>query len=678
MIHRHRSVIFLLLIWVLFLMSCETKTNQVRIVTNLNKEWGFSIDSLGFGIDRAWFENGLPDSLKSTINIPHTWNITKGLERYFGTAWYEKNIFIPKEWADKSIRLKFGAINRNAVFYFNGEKIDEHIGAGYTSFYVDLNQKIKFGKQNQLIVKVNNEFTNQSIPYEKSFDWGNDGGIYRNVELIVTEKQAFDYVHITPTFKNDGEQISANLLINAKMLNGAQLGQNILVHATITEENQATNKIVFDEKIQLEFDSNTYSGIINLSDINLWHFDTPNLYKVEFELISNNKTTDSYSIITGFKTFEAIKDQFYLNGEKVRLPGIEWMPGSNPDKGFAEDSTEMVKMLSLIKESNAVFVRFHWQQHEFVIDWCNRNGILVQEEIPLWQKPNSLTESTKASIKTHLDEMVIRDYNAPCIFAWGIGNELDGQSESAFNLLQDAYDYLKQNLDSTRLISFTSNSLHVNPLKDATNVGDFLMWNDYQGTWQGPGTDRIGDILDEIHRLIPDKPLVISEFGLCEPQFKGGDKRRIKDLKTHVDYYLPREFVAGAIYFSLNDYRTHFGESGTGRFRQRVHGITNLTGNKKKSFTKLQNIWSPVQIDNVEPINNGIQITLSCKKTLPRYAIKSYELVGYTFVDNKKVVTAKRLIPKLLPGEKISLQIEKSEFIQIIKPNGFNSLDIEL
>ncbi|MGN1201797.1 MAG: hypothetical protein ACI4RF_00765, partial [Eubacterium sp.] len=79
------------------------------------------------------------------------------------------------------------------------------------------------------------------------------------------------------------------------------------------------------------------------------------------------------------------------------------------------------------------------------------------------------------------------------------------------------------------------------------------------------------------------KPTVITEFGLCEPHFKGGDERRIRIYKEKLKYYKKYSF-AGWVYFSLNDYRTHVGESGKGKLKQRIHGSVDLYGNKKPSY----------------------------------------------------------------------------------------------
>lgn len=663
------KISYLILFVQVFLISgCSSHEKGLRKEINFNQDWSYSVDSLETGYQDLWYKQGLPLELKEPVTLPHTWNIEKGLERYFGLAWYEKNFEVPAAWQGKKVRIKFGAVHRDAAIYLNGELLKEHIGAGYTTFYVDLTPDLEFGKSNRITVACDNSFTAESLPYKKSFDWANDGGIHRNVDLIITHPTAIDYAHITPEYKTGKKGFDASMYLKLKMLENNDTEPPFhKIMVKVSEENQDGKAVVLQEILKFDENEGFYTQTVEFDNVNLWHFDNPNLYKVELTLLKNGKPIDQYTTITGFKRFEVKNGGFFFNDEQVRLPGIEWMPGSNPDKGFAEDTVEIFKMLRLMKEVNAVFTRFHWPQDERVIDWCNRNGILVQEEVPHWQQPAELSESVSASIKTHLHEMIRRDYNAPCIFAWGLGNEIPGQQEGVFQFLNNTKESVLNNLDATRLISFTSNSMHRHPANDAGRVGDFLMWNDYYGTWYGPETDRIGFILENIHHDFPDKPLCIAEFGLCEPTFKGGDERRRKDMTIHIDNYLNRDFIGGAIYFSLNDYRTHFGESGKGRFRQRIHGVTDLIGKKKPSYELLKQKWSPLKLEVLTSANTGIEVRVTCRDELPAYTIRNYSLqtkVGEDLIEQIK-------LPKLKPGESRVIRLKKCETIHVYRPGGF-------
>lgn len=167
--------------------------------------------------------------------------------------------------------------------------------------------------------------------------------------------------------------------------------------------------------------------------------------------------------------------RFVLNGEYVRLCGTEWMPGSNPAYGNAEPKEYMISILKQLKESNCVFTRFHWQQDEAIYDWCDQNGILVQEEIPHWGKVPEEPGSQQMSVsKQHIDEMMASHYNHPSIIMWGMGNELMGQSANIWGFMLELKDYIKS-IDPDRQVNYVTNTILENPSADATRIGDILM-----------------------------------------------------------------------------------------------------------------------------------------------------------------------------------------------------------
>ena len=126
-------------------------------------------------------------------------------------------------------------------------------------------------------------------------------------------------------------------------------------------------------------------------------------------------------------------------------------------------------------------------------------------------------------------------------------------------------------------------------LRSVTSAGlmDFIETNEYFGSW-APGTPvEVAKHLDKIHAAFPGKPVVISEYGYCactedRPE---GDGHRIEILQSHDAVFRSRDFVAGAIFFCYNDYRTHVGYSGVGALKQNVHGVVNLL-RRAKSFLR--------------------------------------------------------------------------------------------
>jgi beta-glucuronidase len=432
-------------------------------------------------------------------------------------------------------------------------------------------------------------------------------------------------------------------------------------------------------------------GVVDKPD--LWHFDFPNLYRVSASLYSNGRLTHDRGSSFGIREIEVKKGFFYLNGEPMRLMGVEWMPGSDPRYGMAEPEAVMHRTLQDMKELNAVLTRFHWQQDPFVFEFCDRNGILVQEEVPAWGR-RTMKGSFDDIQLLQMKEMITAHYNHPSIYAWGICNEIGGQSPEAHKFVARGVE-IARSLDPSRLTTWASNSLQKTPEKDASSLVDFIEWNDYWESWYGGSLADLEANLQRIAQAFPEKALVISEYGLCEcnPKNPVGDSRRIEILKTHTDRYREAKNVAGAIFFDYNDYRTHIGDKGQGAFRQRVHGVVDLLGKRKPSWQVLRAESSPIrQIQFQPPEVSGdttrITATIhtrSLTNDLPAYTLRKYLIVWTAYNQlGHPLATGKAVLPKLTPGSVHEQRIEWKSFsdlsrvqLEIFRPNGFSVLDAD-
>ncbi len=506
----------------------------------------------------------------------------------------------------------------------------------------------------------------------RSYDWANDGGIYRNVYEIITDRQAIRNIHIIA--KPDGHKGKA--LIKVNLLNPEDTNlSKITLKASINEENQPTQRQIFNGILDGKFERGTFTCSLNFDQINPWHFDSPNLYKLKVKLLLDNVEKDEYSTLFGFRSIKVSKNRYILNGEPVRLMGVEWMPGSTLERGMAETHADLEKNLNLQKNVNCIFTRFHWQQDEFVLDWCDRHGILVQEEIPYWGGTTLLNDTLLQKGVQHLDEMTDAHFNHPSLIAWGIGNELQGHNPLNKVSLKKLYDHAKEN-DPSRLVNYVTNNLHFGfpsegkSLPDASADFDMMMFNEYFSTWYGKSIDVVPEQLDRIAKEYPDKPLTISEWGVCEPVHKGGDPRRIKEMVKQIAIYGSKDYIAGAVYFCLNDYRTQMGEDKTYSYPQRVHGVCNIKLNPKPSYDTLKFISSPVEVKKIEMNQGKISVTLQGKVGIPSYTLRNYTISA----GGKKQV-----IKELKPGEVKAFDLNQgTKELSIFRPTGFEVMKIKL
>lgn len=643
---------------------------SARIHIPLQAPWTFQADLHHAGMDQQWYKHGIPAG--EPVTVPHTWNVQKGLEEFRGTGWYSFEFEASSEWENKLLRLQFDAVYRDAAVWVNGQKVGEHLDSGYTLFVLDISDVVRFGKKNIIVVSANNEHSQTALPLGNSFDWADDGGIIRGVSLLISGRAAIDYAKLQaqPVFGTEHDAIPASY--------GLLSGE---IHLW----ERSTSK--FDTPLRIKVNINDADGArvsedwatvgsndvflfknIQVDGLKLWHFDHPYLYTVDLALYAGDAVLDELSIHVGFREIVAEGNTLLLNREPVRLIGVEWMPGSHPERGMAETAEQLAEMLTAIKEANCVITRFHWQQDRQLLDWCDRNGLLVQEEIPHWQTPHDPGDEWLRTSMQHAEEMIHRHYNHPCIYAWGLGNEVNGQSPITVRYFEQLKARVR-NLDQTRFINYVSNTVHESPSTDATGTGDLLMWNDYIGTWHGD-LDR-----PEVIRSITDaydKPLIVAEYGLCEPAYEGGDARRAQILRDNTIEYRKHPSIAALIYFSLNDYRTQMGEEGEGTLRQRVHGSLDLYGAPKPSYETLRELAAPVRLTiAAEKDTTNIKVTLEVADDIPSYRITGYTL---TLTDSLEYHQNQE-IPELRPGERYELIIEKFQtkdlLLEIKRPTGF-------
>lgn len=614
------------------------------------------------------------------VSVPHTYNVMDGLEDYAGWACYSRTLPITSDMKGKLLRVNFNGVYHDAVVYVNGNEVGQHLNAGYSPFSFDITPFVDFADDasNIILVKCNNGYSEENLPWKRKFDWANDGGIYRDVTLHVSGRQSLRYVHVTP--KIELADSTAIAQISIKLWQPSVKTANVKLKIT---EN-STGKTVYEGSKKLKVNkSGTFDCDVDCGKVALWHFDNPALYTYEATLVDGTQIYDQRTECFGFRVFKVEGDHFTLNGEAVRLPGLENMPGSNPDFGMAESHEYMAKTVQLMKDLNCTITRYHWAQDDYRYHLMDSLGMLVQEELSWWQGPyKELGPSLMATAKRQLEELIEAHYNHPSIFAWGMSNEVGDNQDDVVELGKYA-----RKLDSNRIIDVVCNHMFRELDKDPSFALDLPTWNEYIGTWHADNREQLPGYFNDIEKNMNGRPLLISESGLCEPAFTGGDARRVDEMIYHIGEWKKHQFVCGYIYFCLEDYRTQMGEEGIGKDRIRRHGVCNKRLEPKASYYVLQQIMCPIDVTVVKPeggvknndtlaniydidnSNTSAEITIRVKDDIPSYKLRGYSII---YADNKGVSQSIAL-PDLNPGEDFTFilkNVNNGYNFNVIRPDG--------
>ena len=287
--------------------------NSKRRLIDLCGMWKFKIDFDNNGREKN-FHKGLTDTTE--IPVPSSYNdlfVDKKIREHFGDVWYETEFYIPEEYKNMNINIRFGCATHKAVVYVNGEEVGSHIG-GFTPFRVNINKVANFGLKNKLIVAVNNELSNQTLPCGHtatkhdgkkfnmpSFDFFNYAGLNRPVKLEATALEYINDIDIITDI--DGK----NGIIDYKV---DTTGEND-VYITIYDENQS---IVATSKGK--------NGKIIIENANLWQPRAAYLYNFTAEIKNGEQLIDEYSLNFGIRTVKVEGSKILINGKPVYLKGF--------------------------------------------------------------------------------------------------------------------------------------------------------------------------------------------------------------------------------------------------------------------------------------------------------------------------------------------------------------------
>ena len=373
-----------------------------------------------------------PDACERPDNSDTGSNVRSRLSprgfKEMGIGWYRYELTPKAEWKGKRIVLDFQGIMLVGDVYLNGQRVGG-TDYGYLGFDIDLSKLLKWGQVNEIIVKADTGKPNNSR-------WYTGGGLFRDVNLIVTGKNLYFPRHplFIRTVNNKEIKIRANIL-NLQKTKKPQIPVKVKIL-------NAEGKVVTQQKSDLHFnakwrDREYELPSISLEDAKLWSPDTPYLYTAEVTLYDNEgNIVDQIREPFGIRTIEMNPEKGLLvNGKKVLLKGYA-NHHTLGALGAAAYPRAIEKRLKLMKKFGMNHIRTsHNPYSEDFLKLCDKYGILVVDELYdkwLTQYAGGRVE-WESLWQKDIPEWVKRDRNHPSVILWSLGNELQQYSNLPFN-----------------------------------------------------------------------------------------------------------------------------------------------------------------------------------------------------------------------------------------------------
>ena len=575
------------------------RDSRTRRVKDLCGTWDFQFDPAGDGEAQGWTQR-LPDPTDMPVPASFADVFTdKASKEYCGDFWYATCFFVPGEWADGHLDLRFDAAAHKADVFVNGRCVVSHVG-GFTPFVAPIDEVARPNDWNTVAVRLNNELSLTTLPAGESttlpdgrklnqpfFDFFNYSGLQRAVRLLATPRERIE--DLTCATRLDGATAYVDYEVATT---GEHAVEVVLLDADGHEVAQASGEV----------------GTLMVPNAHLWGLRQAYLYRIEVRIVDENGALiDEWWDTLGLRTVEVKGTNLLLNGRPVYLKGFgrhEDAPvsgrGYNPT--FNKRDRELMRWIG----ANS-FRTSHYPYAEEQLYDADREGLLVIDECAavgfmaslqnfadaavegdtntFFDQPEVKTYTLEAH-KQALTELVARDKRRACVCVWSLMNEPDSAAAAARPYAEQIFAFARGLDAQHRPLSYT-NFARASAERDViAPLADLLMLNRYNGWYVcgGPEIDRAKLILraemDAWHRLYPGKPVIFTEYGADTyaglhklPGVMWTEEYQLEFYEAMNELFDSLDWVVGEQTWAFADFAT-------------TEGIMRVDGNKKGVFTR--------------------------------------------------------------------------------------------
>ena len=438
-------------------------TTCVDATTNPDSDLYIQVTTVSYiGSEETPYQTNYDVSSWQEVSLPHTYNDVDTFNNYnelggtgqngersvySGTAWYNKEFFVPSDYEGKKVYIEFEAARQAMEIYVNGTKLNYIYENGFIPVGFDLSPYLLYDQTNEITIMVDNSYpykvegTNSKVTWHDSHWHPNNGGLYRNAYLYVTDDLHLTlplysfiegegtYVYATDIGLDANENTTAKINVDAQVENSSDTSQTFTIEAVLKNANNEVVDTINSTSITLEPDGKeVYHIEKTVNDLIRWSTEYPYLYTVETKIKQNGITIDNNETTLGVRTVKFTSNYgFYLNDHYVELNGwgqkstMEWA-----GLGAAYPDWMTYYVMNLMKEANANYVRWgHVAGSPAQIKASNELGILVTQPGVDSEGSTSSGVYDNNTLKLRVEafrDMIIYFRNNPSIVMWELGN----------------------------------------------------------------------------------------------------------------------------------------------------------------------------------------------------------------------------------------------------------------
>ncbi|MNJ95601.1 Beta-glucuronidase [compost metagenome] len=468
----------------LFSPGYESKAAEAILPTASDKNWHVMTVPQFWNPNREWLHGERYNTASKGVSDNY---YQKEIERCEGytfdykktdVGYYRQWLELPENINGKYLELTFDAVSKIGEVFINGKRASElHIGM-FGEFKVNATPFLKPGK-NLIVVKVSRDYVKDIKDADKVTDvavtvpvtnkmlkdlahgFYNDdpAGIWQPVALVISEPVRITDVYIKPKLTGADFEVTVK--------NNTSSSQKFSISTAIDSEKSKAK--LYDAASLKDLSLNageektfTYS-VGNLKPL-LWTPATPNLYNFNFVVNAAGKESDRQMIVSGFRTFQAKGDFFYLNDKQYWLRG-----GNHTPMSLAPNDTALANQFNkLLHDGNIMVTRTHTAPYnELWLSSSDRNGVGVSYEggWPWLMIKSSMPDPKLIELwKNEFYDLIKKYRNHPALLFWTVNNEMKfydndpdfEQAKLKMAIISDVVKRIRQ-IDPTRPVCFDSN-----------------------------------------------------------------------------------------------------------------------------------------------------------------------------------------------------------------------------